>query len=174
MEDLVEQPSTKQIVLKWGPILGLVSVVISIITFTMAITNSYLSWVGGVVTIIVIVLAHREYKNEGDGFMSYGKGLGIGTLVCLVSATISSILSYLYIKVIDSSYLDAMRDQQISEMESQGLGDAEIEQALEFASFFNTAEFFLIGGLIGGVFIGFILSLIVSAFTKNADPAAEI
>lgn len=174
MEEITELPSTKQIVLKWGLILGLVSVVNSIITFTMGITNSTMSILGGVISIVIIVLAHKEYKNEGDGFMSYGKGLGIGTLLSLVSGVISSVTSYLYLKLIDASYLDIIRDEQIAQMQESGMPDDQIDQALEFSSFFSTPEFMLVAGLFGAVLFGFILSLIVTAFTKNNDPSLEI
>ncbi|MEM1406655.1 MAG: DUF4199 domain-containing protein [Bacteroidota bacterium] len=174
MEETTDQPSTKQIVLKWGLILGLISLVTSIITFTMGITSSAMSFLGGAISIVVIVLAHKEYKNDGDGFMSYGKGLGIGTLLSLVSGAISSVFSYVYLKFVDASYLDVVRDEQIAQMQESGMPDDQIEQALEFSSFFSTPEFMLIAGLFFAAFFGFILSLIISAFTKNNDPSLEI
>ncbi|MEM9858822.1 MAG: DUF4199 domain-containing protein [Bacteroidota bacterium] len=174
MEELTEQPSTKQIVLKWGLISGVISSVTSLITYTMGITNSSMTLVGTVVAIVLIIMAHREYKNEGDGYMSYGKGLGIGTLLSLVSGVISSIVSYVYLKFVDASYFDLVRDEQIAQMEESGLSDDQIEQALEYSSFSSSPEFILIAVIFGALLFGFILSLIITAFTKNSDPATEI
>lgn len=174
MEELTEQPSTKQIVLKWGLISGVISSLTSLITYIVGITNSSMTIVGTVIAIVLIILAHKEYKSDGDGFMSYGKGLGIGTLLSLVSGIVSSIVSYVYLKFVDSSYFDLLRENQIAGMEESGLSDDQIEQALEFSSFSFSPEFILIGVILGAVFFGFILSLIITAFTKNSDPSAEI
>ncbi|MEO1098405.1 MAG: DUF4199 domain-containing protein, partial [Bacteroidota bacterium] len=66
------------------------------------------------------------------------------------------------------------KEEQIRSMEESGMGDDQIEQAMEISSFFMSPEFTLIIGIFGGVLIGFILSLIISAFTKNNDPSLEI
>ena len=174
MEEYTEEPSTKQIVIKWGLILALISIALALTTYITQTVGGGLNWVGGVVTIIVIVLAHREYKSQGDGYMTFGKGLGIGTLVSVVSSVVSTIFSYIYLKFVDLAYMDIVREEQIREMEKTGMSDAEIDQALEFTSFFSTPEFILIIGIFGGVLIGFILSLIISAFTKNNDPSLEV
>ena len=175
MEDNFQEPaSTKQVVMKWGLILGLVSVVLTLITYMSGTVNNAIQWLGLIPTIGAIVLAHNEFKKSGDGYMSYGKGLGIGTLLNLVAGVISSVFAYVYLSFVDGSYLDLIKEQQITQMEEQGLSDQQIEQALSFSEFFMSPIFFLIAGIFFAVFFGFVLSLIVSAFTKNNDPTLEI
>lgn len=173
-ETYQDPPSTKQLAIKWGSILGVISIAFGLFNFTMGITEGPLQWLGMIPTIIIIFLAHKEYKDSGDGFMTYGKGLGIGTLVSLVSGIISSVFSYVYLSFIDASYLDLVRERQIEQLEEQGMSDAQIEQALSFSEFFTSPMGLLIMGIIGAVIVGFIISLIISAITKKNDPSMEI
>ncbi len=171
MEDKLEKSSVKQVSIKWGLIAGVVSMVFFLtITITETNTTPGVSWLGLIPFIIIVVLAHKEFKNNGDGFMSYSQGLGIGTLVSLVSAVISSVFSYIYIKFVDEGYFDRIEEQTIRSMEEQGLSDEEIERAMEITANFTNPEMTLVFGLIAGVFFGFVISLIITAFTKNSNP----
>ena len=171
MEESIEKSSTKQVSVKWGLIAAVVSIVFfMILTLTETDTSPWAGWIGLIPFIIIVVLAHKEFKEGGDGYMSYSKGLAIGTLVSLVSAVISSIFRYIYIKFIDEGYFARIEEQTILRLEEQGLSDSEIEQALEISSNFTNPEISLVLGIIGGVFFGFVLSLIITAFTKNSNP----
>lgn len=171
----MEAPSVKSLAIKWGLILGVVSIVMFLgIAMSGVQGESWAGWLGVVPSAIIIFLAHKEFKESGDGFMSYGKGLGIGTLTILVSSIISSVFSFVYIKFIDPTYFDVVRDKQIEGMAEGGMSDAEIETALGFSEAFFKPETLLITGVVFGVIFGFIISLIVSAITKNSNPALEV
>ena len=133
-----------------------------------------MSWVGYIFLVIVMVFAHKAFKEGGDSFMSYGQGLGIGTLVSLITGLLSSAFMFIYVKFVDDSMIAQIKEQQISGMEEQGLSDAQIESAMEIASRFLTPGVMAIMGVVFFVFIGFIISLIVSAITKKNNPSLEI
>ena len=169
--------TVSQIALKYGLYLGLVFIIISIIIQFMDLdmkTQQNVGYVNYVVALIVIVLAHKAYKEEGDGFMTIGQGLGIGTLVSLISGVLSAIFTYVYIKFVDDSMLTKIKDLQIEEMEKRGMSDAEIEQAMKVAGFFTSPEMMIVWIIVGMLFIGFIISLIVSLFTKKVNPNFEL
>ncbi|MEM6362387.1 MAG: DUF4199 domain-containing protein [Bacteroidota bacterium] len=175
MEELAEPASVKKVSMKWGLITGIVSILFFIlITITETDTSPGVTWLGLIPFIILVVLAHKEFKTSGDGYMSYSQGLGIGTLISLVSGVVSGIFRYIWVKFLDDGYNDRIQEAQIRAMEEQGLGEDQIEQALEISSGFTSPEIVLVIGLFVGVLFGFILSLIISAFTKNSDPSAEV
>lgn len=175
MENEIQTPSVKSLSIKWGVILGVISVVFFLIMAVAGLQGqSGIQWLGYIPVIIVIYLAHKEFKDSGDGYMSYSQGLGLGTLLVTVSSVISVVFAYVYIKFLDSAYMDTIKDQQAQKMMEQGLSDAEVEKAMEMSSAFMTPEIILIFGLLASVFFGFIISLIVSAITKNSNPATEI
>ncbi|MGK7389019.1 MAG: DUF4199 domain-containing protein [Candidatus Cyclobacteriaceae bacterium M2_1C_046] len=170
-----ENVSLKSVAIKYGLILGIISILFFMIGVVTGDPNATIyRWLGVILTIALIVLAHREYKKEGDGFMTYGQGLGLGTLVALVSSVISSLFMYVYIKFIDDNYMSNMRQMQIEQFEEQGMTDEQIEMGLEMAEMFSSPEMILLIGIIGGVFFGFIISLIISAFTKNSNPELSV
>ncbi|QSE95907.1 DUF4199 domain-containing protein [Fulvivirga lutea] len=167
--------SVKSVSIKWGLILGIISIALFL---TIAIAqlqgNSAIQWFGYIPAILLIFLAHKEFKEQGDGFMSYGQGLGIGTLIVAISSAISSVFAYVYIKFIDPTYMDIVKELQVEEMMNSGMSDAEIEQALEFSQGFMTPGFIMIMAFLVSVFFGFLISLVVSAITKNNNPALEV
>lgn len=175
MENEYEMPSVTSMAIKWGLIMGILNIFVFLGIAISGIQAE--SWAGGISvipTLIIIYLAHAEFKENGDGYMSYSKGLGIGTAIVAVSSNIYSIFTYIYIKYIDLTYTDVLREAQITAYQDQGLSDEEIETALKFSEMFMKPETMFVMGIIGGIFFGFILSLIMSAFTKNSNPALEV
>lgn len=176
MEEL--KVSKNSVAIKYGVISGLISIVSFLIQdFAGLIGNQEYAWIGSVVSIGVIVtiiyLAQKEFKDSGDGYMEYGEGLGLGILISVYAGIISSVFSFVYIKYVNSEFLDSIREQQIMALEEQGLSDAQIEQASGMMDLMSSPGAFLILGLIGSVFIGFIVSLILTAFTKMSKPEFE-
>lgn len=172
---LDDKITVKDVSIKYGIYLGIILTIYTIaLQMAGLATNQALGYVGYVVLIVLMVIAHKTFKNEGDGYMSYSQGLGIGTLMALVSALISTPISYLYIKFVDSTFLQALKDKSIEDMEKRGMSDADIESAMEITSKFMTAEFIFPIGFIFFVFFGFIISLVVTAITKNSNPQLEM
>ncbi|MFK7953231.1 MAG: DUF4199 domain-containing protein [Ekhidna sp.] len=163
--------TVKSVAMKWGVINGLLAIVLLlIIDFAGLIGNQAVGWIGYVVFLVLLILAHKQFKEEGDGYMSYGQGLGIGTLAMVISSVISSTFFFIYISFINSEFVDFIKEKSIMDMENQGMSDAEIEQAMGFSESFMSPVALTIFGLLGAIFFGFIISLIVSAITKNTQP----
>lgn len=166
-----ESPSIKSIAMKWGAINGLLAIALLVIIDIAGMTgNQVVGWIGYVVFLVIVVLAHKQYKSEGDGFMSYGQGLGIGTLTMVVSSVISSVFFFIYVSFISSDFIEAIKEKSIMDMEEKGMSDAEIDQAMGFSEAFMSPGAMTIMGFIGAIFIGFIIALLVSIFTKNQRP----
>lgn len=165
------QPTVKSTAIKWGLINGLISIIFFVIVdFAGMAGNQSLSWIGLVIFVILLFLAQKEFKNEGDGYMSFGQGLGIGTLIALISSLISSVFTFVYVSFINTNMIDAIREKSIADMEEAGRSQAEIDQAMPFVEMFTSPAAMLIMGILMGVFFGFIASLLVTIFTKNQDP----
>ena len=174
-EEEFEKITVKQVSLKWGGISGVVGILVFLIlAMTGLIYKSSASWISAVPFIVILVLAHKEFKNEGDGYMNYSKGLGIGVFISAVSAVISTIFTYIYIKFVDTEYYENMNAALLEQWEEQGMTDQQIEAAMDFTSNMQNPELGILFGILGGVFFGFIISLIVTAFTKKASPEEDI
>ncbi len=163
--------SNKSVALKYGLISGLVGIIFFLVLdFLGQGTNRGLTWIGIVFSAVIMFLAHKEFIKDGDGYMSYKQGLGIGTLMSVVGSSINAVFMFVYIKFINTSFVDVIREQQIMEMEKRGMKDAEIEQAMKIAEMFIGPVAMAIFSIIFGILFGFILALIISAFTKKVNP----
>lgn len=169
-----EYVSTRSVGLKFGAISGVLGILSTVLQDVLNMHQSTVFQVSGFVIIVVfIILAHRDYKANGDGFMEYGQGVGIGFWYGLVSSAISSGFMFIYISFISSSFMEAIREQQIVALEEQGLTDSQIEQQMEMMEAFSGPPALLIFGILGVTLFSVIGALIISAFTKKARPEFE-
>ena len=167
--------TTRSTGIRYGLILAVISIAyFLILTISGVGMQGPASYASYLFIAVIIFLAHKYYKENGNGFMTIGQGVGISFWTSLVSSVISSIFTYIYIKFIDSGFMDAIKDKQLEEMQKQGMSDEQMEQAMKFAGAFTSAEAILIFGIVGGIIIGIIIGLIISLFTKNTNPDAEI
>ncbi len=163
--------TTRSAGIRYGLILALASIAFFVIMNVAGMDmQGPLSYIGWAISIAVIYLAHKYYKENGDGYMTIGQGVGIGFWTGLVSAFISSPFTYLYIKFVDTSFIDNIKDKQIEKMQEQGMSDEQIDQGMQFAAMFMSAEAILIMGIVGGIIMAIIFALIISLFTKNTPP----
>ena len=158
---------------------GLISAVVGIFYFVL-ITMAGMQmqgpagYLGYLITAAIIFLAHKYYKDNGNGYMSYGQGIGIAFWCGLISSVISSVFVFIYASYIDSSFIQNIKDLQLEQMEKQGLSEAEIEQAMKIAGAFTSPAGIAGMGFIGGIITALIIAVIVTIFTQKKDPQATI
>jgi hypothetical protein len=155
--------------LKFGLILGLASVVQSLVVFAIGSNPLSSNWVNTCVAILVsigvIVFAQKTFKDSGDGFMSYGQGLGIAMIVSMIAIVIGMIFIYIYINFIDTSAFEEVWEKAAADMEAKGNTQEQIDIGLEWGR-----KLFWVFYLIGGVFGSLITGLIVTIFTQKKAP----
>ncbi len=168
--------TTRSVGMRYGIIMAAVSVVFFLaLTFAgVDQTQGAGRWFGLIFYVIVIYLAHKNFKDGGDGYMSYGQGMGVTFWIALVSSVIYSIFFYVYIKFIDATFVEAIKNKTIEDMQTRGMSDDQIDQAMSIAGKFMSSEAMLIFGLVGGIVMIVICGLIVTAFTQKKNPETQI
>lgn len=172
MEPTTATPSTARIALKYGLFIGLGLIIYYLISQLAGLAaNTTAGMIGTVISAVIlivgIVYAIKDFKSQNNGFMSYGQGLGLGALASAVAGLISGIFSSIYVSFIDDSSMKQAMDMQRQKMEEQGMDDAQIDQAMAIAEQFSGPGMILVISMLSMLFIGFILSLIISAVMKN-------
>ena len=162
--------------MQYGVIVGIIMIIYGTLLQVSGLALEYqsLSYINYIFLAVVIYLAHKKFKEDGDGFMSYGQGLGIGFWMSLIGGVISMVFSYIYMSFIDSTIMEQAMDKARYDMEEKGMSDAQIDQAMSITEKFMTPEMIFVMGIVGMLIFGFILSLIVSAITKKTDPQLEV
>ena len=157
--------------LRYGLLLGLVNIIFAAVQYLAGLErNTAMTVVGVVILVGAIYLAHKYFKEHGDGYMNFGQGVKIGVILSLISGAISAVFNYLYLQFVDGSVLTKALEEQRIKFEEQGMGDEQIDQAMSMAETFTTPGFTIVWILLFSLIFGLIISLIVSAITKNVNP----
>jgi len=167
-------PSIVWIATKYGLIMGVLSFVVFLVGTLTGIKQNWTSVVNIAVLIVLMVLAHREFKKTHEGMMTYPQGLGSGTLLSSVATVVTSVLLYVYVKYINTGYFAASIKAQQAALEQRGITGAQADQAMAMTSAIMTPVGIVVTSLVTGVIAGFIVALIVSIFTRKGDPRAVI
>jgi RsiW-degrading membrane proteinase PrsW (M82 family) len=162
-----------RIALKYGLLQGVLSFFIFLGT---ALTGSRQNWSAAAVTtallVVLMVLAHREFKKTHDGMMSYPQGLGSGTLLSGWGALVKCVPVYIYVRYINTGYFAAAMRAQQAALERRGITGEQAQRALSITESMMTPVGTVVISLIAGVIVGFVVALIVSIFTHKGDGAS--
>jgi amino acid transporter len=162
--------------LRYGGYTGLVLIVIGLITYLADIVDysepkgaqQYIQWLSYLILVIGIIMAIRYFKGENEGLMSFGQGVGTGTMTGLVIGIISAIWVMLFFYGIDPSALEEIRQAALDQaLESGRVTEEQLEQSAGIMNMFTSPAFFGIMAIIMYTIIGLVVSLIASAIMKQ-------
>jgi len=164
--------STRSVGIRYGLIMGVIGIALFVVFIAADVDiQGPARWLNVLVLAVMIFLAHKYFKDNGDGFMTIGQGTGIGFWMCLVSSSISSVFTYVYVKFIDAGFIQQMMDKTREGMEEKGtMSEEQVDQAMSITSKFMTPEMMLIFGMVFGILFGVLIALVVGLFTQRKNP----
>jgi hypothetical protein len=169
-----EKASTARVALKYGIMTGVASIVFyTILYLTGLFLNPVASSFGYVIIIGAIYLAMKEFRTQNNGFMSYGEGLGLGTLTAAISAFITITFDLVYKKFIDTTINQQIQDVTRANFEAKGMDDAQIDGVIEMMDKMSSPGIVFFTGILVTIVTGFIISLIVAAIMKKSKPVFD-
>jgi len=152
-------------------VLILVSVVFYVTGNPFSKIASYLSYP---IMIAGIVWGQISYKKALNGTLTYGQAVGAGVLTLVFASVITGIYTYVLYKFIDPSLQEQLRIFTEQEIVKQGkVPEEQIEMAVNIAAKFQKPEALLAMAVVGGAFIGLVISLISAIFIKK-NPEEEV
>ena len=120
----------------------------------------------------VIVYGLKAFKSDNEGFLSLSEALKAGLAISLIAAIISTLYFYLFITVIETSFIEQLmefnRENMISS--SPNMTEEQLEAAQEITAKFMTPGVMSSFALMGTLFFGFITALIAGLVMKNNRP----
>ena len=93
-----------------------------------------------------------------------------GLIICLVGGIIYSAYSIVYIQVIDPTFMDYIMEKQVTKMQEMGMDDDAIEKAMKGSASMQSPFWMFTFSLLGSLFAGAIISLIMAAILKKPNP----
>ncbi len=168
--------STQSIVIKWGLIGGMVSIIIGLITYLLGLSDSnYFKYLGIIAMVAVVILGLFEYRDKlNGGFASFSDLFKVGLLIGLLITVISSIWSLIYMNFIDTEMISNILLQTEINLESKGMSDKEIKQAMEITKKFMTPISMFIMGFASSLLVSGLVSLVSAIVIKNPKPFASL
>jgi hypothetical protein len=159
-----------------GVILGLIGVVFTLLLYFLdLLLNKTLSYILLPINLVILYFMLKSYRdNYLHGQITYGQSVGAGVVIFLYSTIISVIFTYILYKYIDPGLLGKVLAMSEETMAKKGMPQESIDAGMAFTKKLMTPEFMAISGLFGGMFLGTLISLIISIFTrKEGNPLVE-
>jgi len=160
----------------YGMILGLVSIVYSVLTYMLDLTfKPWIMWPSLLVSLVAMYLLLRSYRDHyNNGFISYGKALGAGVVMNIYAAILAAVYIYILYSFIDPGLVDKQLLVAEEKMIEKGVPEGAMEAGLEMSAKFMKPWITAVSTLFISIFFGFILSLIVSlTVMKQGNPLLE-
>ncbi len=163
--------STRSVGIRYGVFIAVIGIVLFIIFNILKIDQSGpVGYASYLIYIVMIYLAHKYFKENGDGYMTIGQGIGIGFWMGLISSLISAPFTYIYLKFVDSGMIEMAMEKQRQGMLDKDMDPDQVEQIMEMSSAWMTPGVFAGTAFVFGIIGILILAIIVSLFTKNTNP----
>lgn len=134
-------------------------------------TGQYFQWLGFVMMFAILWLGIKAVRDEApEKGMSYGRGVGTGTLISLYSGLMRSIYSFIHFKFVNPQFADYQLALIRPKWEAAGMPEAQMDQAEKVtrAMMGPVAQAIMTPILV--VLFGLILSLIIAAILKRPAP----
>jgi hypothetical protein len=162
--------SQAKVAMTYGSMYGLAAAIIGLVFYFAGadIQSKLPQYISYILLIIFIVMGVKSYRDqELGGYISYGKSLGTGVLIGLFGGIITGFFTVLLFTVIDPGLTQKILEASQQQMIDKGMSEEQLQTALKWTrKFMGPIPLFLFS-ILGGTFMAFIFSLIVSIFTKK-------
>ena len=169
-----QKSSSKQVMLNYGLILGVVSIILSVGIYAMG--KIYDQGMGVmlasfVIMAVVIFMALKNFKAGNNNLLSLGDALKIGLGIALIGAIISVIYNQIFINFIEPDFMENMMKVGEQKMLEQypNMTDEQLEGAKQKQEKFSSPLIGAAMGIVGSLFFGFIISLIEGLILKRTE-----
>lgn len=167
-----QQKPTSKITLHFGVILGIISILISVIIYALGMQYDQ-DWktgtIGIIAMVVIIFLGIKKLKEFNDGYLTLGQALKTGVGIALIGSIISVTYSLIFMNFIEPDFLENMLAKTEVQMIEKfpNFSDEQIDQQIDMMRKFSTPAISSAFGLIGNLFFGFVISLISGFIQKN-------
>ncbi len=126
------------------------------------------------ITVVIFFITLKKYREEElGGYMTFGRGFQFVFFASIIVAIVTSIFVFIQMKYIDPSMMDAAMNQQMADMEKQGMTEEQMEVATKVTGFFKTPMAIGLITLVGQLFWGALIGVIYGAIMKKWPPPAQ-
>jgi len=164
----MEKKILQNLILTYGVILGLATILISVLKYSFSsnyLEKSYWDQVLGFILLVGFVyFAINSFKKSNESNLSISQSIKIGLGVTLIFALINVVYLYLFMSIIEPDFKDKIIEMQIKEMQKLNTPNSQITTTVNLMQKYFisitlsvTIIYALITGLITSLIIGAVL-----------------
>ncbi|NBL64899.1 DUF4199 family protein [Flavobacterium sp. NST-5] len=173
----MEKQSMKSLILNYGIMLGVISIMISVIGYITSDNyfeqNSIVQIIGTLLLIVFIVIPIRIFKKNNNGFLELGQAIKISLGVSAISAILSAVYIWVFSNYIEPDFLNMLIEYQKAEAikANPTMSAEQLNQGIEAArNFMMPMTYVMIIAVT--LFVGFLTGLITGLVLKKSRPQA--
>lgn len=168
---------------RYGVIIGIIGLILSALgyitgwsdmtgrnTTSLGYVLLLLTFAAMIYFLFVAIKEHKE--NELGGYLNLRRAVGVGVWAGLINGLISAFWMIIYTNFIDKDFYSNVREVAAEQYAAQGMGDDQIEAALDMVAGFGmfSPSFYVGSSIIGGIVVAAIISLIIGAILRRPYP----
>lgn len=166
---------TSTYALRYGLLLGLISVVFGVMIFMLEMHYQQDQKIGIVslaINLILIILGLVAFKKANGGYISLAQALKTGLGIALIASIIAVTYQLILVTVLDPDTIQKTIDFQMEKirMEQPELPAETLDQIESMQRKFTSPWMMVAIGLVFSLFIGFVFSLIGGLIIKKSRP----
>ena len=169
------QASSKNIMLNYGFIYGLVLIITSVVIYAMNLHYDRIGAFTGLAILVISILLFpilglAKFKRDNMNIMSWGQAVKIGMGIIILGTLINIAYTFLFSEIIEPSYNETILQMQENELiAAEKFTPEQIDQQIEISSMFQGTVLGASVGILFFAFIGFVISAIVGAIMKRTE-----
>ena len=171
MEQSALPPNPTKVATKWALINALVCIILTYVYYFLNIEQgSAIQYLSFIPFIAFLLLTQKEYKDQLNGFITFGQGFSAGFRYALFTGLVIGVFTIVYLWILNPEALEKSMEVARADMEAKDMSSADIDKALGITKSLGP----WIGGFSVAVFyalVGVIIALIGAAiFKKERSP----
>ncbi len=163
--------SSKNVMLNYGLILGVVSILISVISYALGM-HLERDWkfgvLGFVAMIVILSMAIKKFKTDNNNLLSFGQAVKVGMGVAIVSSVIVIIYNQIFINFIEPEMMNQLLEVEKAKWVEANMTTEQMEAAEDMFNLFSGAAISSAIAIVASAFFGFIISAIAGAIMKRS------
>jgi len=160
-----------------GLIFGLIYIVYTLIMYFLDLSlNRTQGYVFLAAEVIILYLMVKSYRDSYlHGYIKYGQSVGAGVVIFLYFSVIVAVFTYILYKFIDPGLIDRQLTMAEEILSRRGMNQEMIDASMNIQKKIMIPEFIALASIVNNMFMGTIMSLLVSIFTrKEGNPLIDI